>query len=197
MKKVSLLVLAMLFIATPQAQAAEYSYWGYWHGDAGKWSMSNEGATYVPADGTVEGWRFVKTAGDEMPAEPRVAPDFESLCGSTPEQSGSKRVGIVIDYGTVEGTGSDALETKSDCAVLPVDADGFAVMSAVSEMTSDSGMVSCIDGVPSGTCPQSKAVLTSAPVDEQKSNNFTVVGLVVGLTLLASAFALIRRKRSN
>lgn len=197
MKKFSLLVLSLVFVSAPQAQAAEYSYWGYWHGTDGKWSMSNEGATFVPADGTVEGWRFVKTAGDEMPTEPRVAPDFNSLCGTTPAEAGNKRVGIVIDYGTVEGSGGDSLDTKSLCAVVPTDADGFAVISAVSSITSDSGMLNCVDGVPSGTCPAPEVMTTTAAPTEEEKQNYAPIGAVVALALLASAVALIRRKRSN
>lgn len=195
MKRVLLIALSMTFAITPQATAAEYSYWGYWHGSAGKWSMSNEGATFVPADGTVEGWRFVKTAGDEMPSEPRVAPDFESLCANTPAESGKKRVGIVIDYGTVEGTGSDALEVKSACAVVATDADGFAVLTSASTIVSDKGMVSCVDGIPSGTCPAIEAMTTSAPVEEDKGG-VSPVAAVVGLGLIGSILLLIRRKRS-
>lgn len=197
MKKLVLLIPALLFVYTPVASAAEYSYWGYWHGANSEWTMADTGATFVPADGSVEGWRFVKTAGDEMPAAPQAPADFEALCGDTPAEAGSKRVGIVIDYGTVEGSGSESLETKTECAVVPAEADGFAVLDAVSSSTSDSGMVSCIDGVPSGTCPTATTALTtSAPVEEEKQN-YTAVGAVVLLTLLASAVAVIRRKRSN
>ena len=91
----------MVGVATPSAVATTtYRYWSYWIVDAGtspEWGYASEGAgTRVPADGSVEGWRF-GLAGQVSDIKPSVEPDFESICAGTERQDDTKRVGIVID----------------------------------------------------------------------------------------------------
>ncbi len=121
---VALIAVLMVGVATPSAVATTtYRYWSYWIVDAGtspEWGYAPEGAgTRVPADGSVEGWRF-GLAGQVSDIKPSVDPDFESICAGTERQDGAKRVGVVIDPGTVdespdgEQPGVDAASGVSD-----------------------------------------------------------------------------------
>lgn len=132
------------------AVAAEYQYWSYFHGEGAAWSMAMTGADFVPNDGTIEGWRYVKTVGDETAVEPRVAPSFDALCASVPAESGKKRVALVVDYGTVDA--ADESETLATCVQIDATATGFDVLSAATTIESADGMVTCIQGVPSASC---------------------------------------------
>lgn len=185
--------VTIAFIPT-SAQAAEYEYWSYFHGADGAWSMSMEGATYIPADGTIEGWRYVKTAGDALPENPRVAPDFNSICANTQPEEGKKRVGLVVDFGTVAS--DDERPPVTECALVDEGADGFAVLSAVRIVT-DNGMVSCIEGVPSSTCEAVPALMTTTAVDESEDSSSLPIGpLLLFVALVgAGAFFFMRGKR--
>ncbi|MEV5707157.1 hypothetical protein [Actinoallomurus sp. NPDC052274] len=59
-------------VDTPPASA----YWSYWHAsNGGTWTYSNQGAsTYVPAQGSFEGWSFSTNAGPDTNPPPRVTP---------------------------------------------------------------------------------------------------------------------------
>lgn len=145
--------LFLLVVALPHANAAEYSYWSYWHGKDGKWASSNEGASFIPADGTVEGWRYVKTADTDPAPEPRLAADFAEICANFAPKAGMKRVGIVLDYGTVAGSGGETEQPVSSCVQVSQDADGFAILNFFSSIGVDKGMVCSVDSVPTGGCP--------------------------------------------
>ena len=102
----ALIAVLVVGVATPSAVATTtYRYWSYWIVDAGtspEWGYASEGAgTRVPADGSVEGWRF-GLAGQVSDIKPSVEPDFESICAGTERQDDTKRVGVVIDPGTVD-----------------------------------------------------------------------------------------------
>ena len=92
-------ILASLLGVAPHAQAADsFVYWGYWQQTNGSWVYSQVGAaTANPADGTVEGWRWMIDEGGAKPRPPRLTATFAQLCGSTPAEAGKKRVGLVVD----------------------------------------------------------------------------------------------------
>jgi hypothetical protein len=190
-----LAAIAALLLPASSASAAEYEYWSYFHGQDRTWSMAMEGATFIPADGTVEGWRYVKTSGEEMAPMPRVAPDFEALCSETDSVAGKKRVGLVIDFGTV--TDADQRDTVATCVLVDESADGFEVLSSASTITSTSGMVSCIQGVPSGTCEAVPDVTTQTTQDSATSTSGVSPGplLLFAVMLLSGLAFLIRSRR--
>jgi hypothetical protein len=187
--------IAFMLIPTSAAHAAEYQYWSYFHSQDRTWAMAMEGATFIPADGTVEGWRYVKTAGEEMPALPRVAPDFAALCAETEPAAGKKRVGLVIDFGTVAS--EDERETLATCVQVDENADGFQVLSAASTIASDSGMVSCIQGIPSASCEAVPDVTTQAGAEALTDDSRFSPGplLLFAVMLLAGLAFLIRSRR--
>jgi hypothetical protein len=151
------------------ASAEAFRYWGYyaWSGDA--WAFADAGSNDTnPADGSVEGWRFA-VAGEASARLPRAAGDFDTLCGSTPESDGSKRVGVVIDFGTQDDApeGDTAPAPLGACAVVPEDATGSDVLVAVAEVRlGDGGFVCGIDGYPSQGCGD--PVDSDAPTSEEE-----------------------------
>ncbi|WP_274595061.1 SCO2322 family protein, partial [Streptomyces sp. E5N298] len=96
------LLAAFLLIGTAgQAQAAGYRYWSFWDRDGGKWVYATQGPSLVrPSDGDVQGFRFAVSENSGDAAQPRGTADFASICAKTPAKDGSKRVALVLDFGT-------------------------------------------------------------------------------------------------
>ncbi|MFC5906294.1 hypothetical protein ACFP3V_03545, partial [Streptacidiphilus monticola] len=55
-----LLAVGGVLASAGSASAASYRYWSFWSGAAdGGWAYQQQGPnTYVPPDGSVDGWRF-------------------------------------------------------------------------------------------------------------------------------------------
>src|ERR1700712_3494239 len=97
-------VLAPTALLSAPAHASTYAYWSYWHDTGSGWKYSGCGAYYsqgdcVPATGTIEGWRFTISSEGGAKA-PRYSGGFAQVCGSAVPADGTKRVAIVVDYGT-------------------------------------------------------------------------------------------------
>ncbi len=143
-----------LALTAGPASAEAYRYWGYYHLTDGAWGFAEtgpDGAT--PEDGAVEGYRFaVAGATDSRP--PRALPTFADLCGDTPVEDGSKRVGIVLDFGRdVDAAPDDSTpEPRGECAVVDAAATGDAVLAEVAELRVEGGLVCAIDGFPTTGC---------------------------------------------
>ena len=95
---------AVVLVAAP-AHAAAYRYWTYWQAPSGRsaWTFATQGpGTSVPADGSVEGWRFGVTTAVRATADdaPRHAARLRRRsAASTPAAAGRKRVALVVDPG--------------------------------------------------------------------------------------------------
>jgi hypothetical protein len=161
----TLLTLAGVVIAAP-AQAAAYRYWGYFHVEKGAWAFAQTGpGQTVPADGTVEGWRFA-VADESSIRTPRATPAFDALCAKTAVKAGSKRVGLVIDYGRP----SDAADTatpppaaRATCVTVPVKATGSDVLVAAgAALRQDKALTCAIDGWPAAGCGEPVAPVPAA-----------------------------------
>jgi hypothetical protein len=146
------------------ASATAYRYWSYWHGtSAGGWTFSQVGATYRPAAGSVDGWRFA-VSGAAGSVRPRAASTFSSICGShAPAPSGQKLVGLVVDY----GTSSDAPPGEHPprgidtfCAQVAESGTSAQVLVSYASVRSQSGLVCAVDGYPAHECG---AVVTPSP----------------------------------
>ena len=152
----ALLVFAVGLVVAAPAQAAAYRFWSYWQSPSGTWTFSQAGPSAVlPADGTVEGWRFgITTEGGSADAAPRVEPSFDALCGQTAPVAGSKRVGLVVDFGDAAEApdGETPPAAIATCALVPEDANGYAVLRSVAQVRTESGMVCGIAGYPTGEC---------------------------------------------
>ena len=149
-----LVMLAGVAIAAP-AQAAAYRYWGYFHLEKGAWAFAQSGpAQFVPKDGAVEGWRFA-VADESSVRDPRATPTFDALCAATKVAAGTKRVGLVIDYGrpadSADGTQPPAV--RATCVAVPEKATGSDVLVAAgTTLRLSKGLTCGIDGWPSTGC---------------------------------------------
>jgi len=153
----SVATVVALFVFAPAAHAdSAYRYWSYFTSSDGTWTYALKGpADLVPADGTVDGWRFAVTS-DAMatPPNPTAAPDFATLCKDVPAEAGKKRVGLVIDAGpaAVAPAGETPLNRSVACTVVPVDATGLQVLESLDKVRLDKGLVCGIDGYPATEC---------------------------------------------
>lgn len=215
------LVLAVLLPAAA-ASAAAYRYWGYYELSGTTWQFASKGPDQTtPADGSVEGWRFA--VSDESDARmPRARPSFDDLCGDTRAKSGSKRVGVVVDYGraadTAEGTEPPAPVGR--CAVVASAATGLEVLANVAEVRSEKSLICGVDGFPASGCGDTVKALSSeakaadtpvtlklpakaadkgAPTaksadDDSHTGTYLGIGVAI-LAALAVGFAALRRRR--
>ena len=104
LKKVIPFLLLTLSIGNPIANAASdtgYRYWGYNQAKPGEstWTTAMTGPTVDIADGSVEGWAFTFAGEVINTGAPKVAPDFEKICGSTAAVAGKKRIALVVEFG--------------------------------------------------------------------------------------------------
>jgi hypothetical protein len=208
-------VLALVGLAAP-AQAQSFRYWGYYtaDGSGGDWGFAQVGpAEAIPADGAVEGWRFAVT-GEASNRFPRAVGDFAVLCEGVEAEEGSKRVGVVIDYGTDEDApeGDEVPAARGDCALVPLDATGSDVLAAVAELRiEDGGFICGIDGYPSAGCgdevageapnDDEQAVTLALPDDADSDggsggglSSTLLLGVAAVVGLLAATVLLLRRR---
>lgn len=146
------------------ARADNYRYWGYWQLASGTWAFAQKGpAETVPADGSVEGWRFAVDDGSGT-RTPRVKPTFEQLCSATAAESGKKRVGLVVDPGRdVDGdAGVTPPAPTGTCVSVPTTATGSQVLAAAATSRVEKGLVCAIAGYPAAGCGGVVATLTDA-----------------------------------
>ncbi|MFI7067726.1 SCO2322 family protein [Kribbella sp. NPDC050124] len=165
------LLLAGTVATTAQAEDG-YRFWGYYQWSGGQWAFAQKGADgVVPADGAVEGWRYA--LGGAKPRVPRAAGDFQAICGSTPAESGKKRVALVVDPGTPEDalSGQTPGPATGTCVVTDVQATGAKILAAVAPVRIEKGLTCGIAGYPATGCgDQVKNIqvpATDAPVTLQ------------------------------
>lgn len=148
-------------------------FWGYYQLTDGQWVFATTGPDEAkPADGAVEGWRFA-VATMEAPRYPRAQPTFEQICAQTPAQQGSKRVGVLIDYGRPADSaqGTTPPQARAACAVVPTEATGTDVLAAVAQHRMEGGMLCGLDGYPATGCfeqvgePSAEAAAADEPVE--------------------------------
>ncbi len=150
--------LIAVFGLTAPAEATSYRYWTYWLGGSGSWDFSTRGADRVPADGTVDGWRFAISEEAGSSSTPRVSSSFAAICGDTEPVANSKRVGLVLDYGTAAEAPpgeSPPARVVARCVVVPTAANAYEVLVATTSIRVDGGMVCGITGYPSSGCGES------------------------------------------
>ena len=164
MKFLRTLIAALLVWSaaiTPALADSAYRYWSYWNADTGSWQYAKLGPAMTKAtDGGVDGWRYgVGTTKTSTP--PSIAPDFESICGSTPVGADQVRVAVVIDYGTDAG----APTARSACAVIANGLTRASALAAIAPLRLNQGFVCGIDNFPATGCgePASVPTRSSAP----------------------------------
>lgn len=160
-------------LGAPTAHAEGMTrYWSYWNSSDGVWSYATQGAgTTIPPDGGVEGWTFVVTEGlSDEAGPPQVIPEdaWRQACGDAQPTVNEKAVAVVLDFGTADiaPAGETPPPPRISCAVVDASANGFQVLSAVTEVRADGGFLCGIAGYPREECApiiESLETRTSAP----------------------------------
>jgi hypothetical protein len=163
MKKVTLIaaLLAALtsqsFIAPAQAADKGWRYWGYYQAapKTTVWKAAMTGPTVDIADGSVEGWIFTFSSNDIPSTPPMVKPSFASICGKTKAQSGLKRIGLVIDFGSqvYAPKGEKIKKTIVRCVLTAKESQGIDVLAQeINVRSADSGLICGFNGYPAKEC---------------------------------------------
>ncbi|MDF9812896.1 SCO2322 family protein [Streptomyces sp. SPB162] len=150
---------ALLAVCALPAQAASYRYWSFWQRSGDAWTYAQTGPALArPADGTVEGWRFAASAEAQDASKPRDVPgatSFGAICAGTPPKGNTKRVALVLDFGTAADAGGGAPPApRTACAQVPSDATGADALAAVAKPLryNSAGMVCAVAGYPKTGC---------------------------------------------
>lgn len=181
--------LLVLGLAAP-AHAAGYRYWSYWLRSGATWTYAQTGpAMHVPADGSVEGWRFAVSKDAAAKAvQPRGAADFAAICADTPPVDGRKRVALVID----PGTGADAPDRgttppppRTACAQVPTSASSADALAAVAKPLryNSAGVLCAITGYPAAGCGDE---VTSTSASPTSTHSGPSLGLLAGAAAVAA-----------
>lgn len=222
----SALIALPLFGSFASANAAEtpspsatagttYVYWSYWDGQPDNtWKAATVGAgSQTPADGSVIGWRWGAGQSGDINQPPRAAANFADICASTPAQTGKKRVGVVIDFGTPEvaPNGQQPPTNVSQCVLAAPVENGLQVTaSAAAERSTPEGMVCGLNGYPSTGCggpvaassaaAESNPAASSSTASTQTSSSSTswvpfAVGIIVLIILVVGGILIAKRRK--
>ncbi|WP_170843139.1 SCO2322 family protein [Streptomyces oceani] len=157
MALVGALLGGLLTLGAAPAQAGEYRYWAFWERDGDSWSYARQGPAMVqPEDGSVLGFRFTVGADAGEAGKPRGDADFAEICADEPEESGSARVALVIDFGTAKDAASDGKPPEPRRVCARVD-DGGTASDALAASTdslrySSAGLLCSIERYPRSGC---------------------------------------------
>jgi len=138
--KIGLAIILLSTFITPPAQAAEkgWRYWGYFQTAPGKtaWTAAMTGPTVDIADGSVEGWSFVFSSDDIPSVEPRVKPDFKKICAGVKADKDTKRIAVVIDFGSAAYApkGEKVRKTVTTCLRTAKASQGIDVLGQVAKI---------------------------------------------------------------
>ncbi|MFF0381388.1 SCO2322 family protein [Streptomyces sp. NPDC004286] len=199
----SLLVLA----AAAQAQAAGYRYWSFWDRSGDRWTYATQGpAMERPDDGDVRGFRFAVSADSSDADQPRGTADFGSICAKTPAKAGTKRVALVLDFGTPADapSGETPPAERTVCARVAPDATtADALAETAKPLRYDTNALLCaIAGYPARGCGEQVAAddkgekkSAQAPDDDGPSLGLPL-GIGVVVVLGGAAFWQARRRRN-
>ncbi|MET8767304.1 SCO2322 family protein [Streptomyces sp. NPDC004658] len=152
------LVAALLLLASAGPSGATgYRYWSFWERTGGHWTYATQGPAFVrPDDGTVQGFRFAVSADSADASRPRGTADFDTICAGTPATSGTKRVGLVLDFGTRSDapSGETPPARRTACVRVRPDATAADALAAVAKpLRYDTNALLCaIAGYPRQGC---------------------------------------------
>ncbi len=153
-----ILAFSSLFFA-PSANAAEkgWRYWGYYQASPGAkaWTAAMTGPTVDIKDGSVEGWSFVFSADDIPSIAPSVKPDFQAICGKTKADKDTKRIALVIDFGSkaFAPKGEKIQKAFTTCVRTAKASQGIDVLGQVAKIRADkSGLICGLNGYPAKEC---------------------------------------------
>ncbi|WP_414170806.1 SCO2322 family protein [Streptoverticillium reticulum] len=191
----ALLAAGMLAVlgAAP-AQAAGYRYWSFWQAAGGgkDWTYATQGpATARPGDGETIGFRFAVSEDSAQAAKPRGAADFAAVCDATPAKDGSKRVAVVLDFGTAADAPAGAAPpaARTACAQVGTDASAGEALAAVAKPLryNSSALLCAIAGYPESGCGEQVGggSRPAAGPEKKKDDGGPSAGLVAGIAAVA------------
>ncbi|MEU6504893.1 SCO2322 family protein [Streptomyces sp. NPDC046942] len=200
--------LAVLVGTVAPAHAAGYRYWSFWERTDGHWTYATQGPSIVrPDDGTVQGFRFAVSADSADASRPRGTADFATICASTPAKAGTKRVALVLDFGTPADapSGETPPAGRTACARVPADATTADALAAVAPpLRYDTNALLCaIAGYPEKGCGEQVASDQKPSTGKARnggSDSGPSLGLPIGagvVALLAGAALWQARRRRN
>nr|WP_203612950.1 SCO2322 family protein [Streptomyces rochei] len=181
-----------------QAQAAGYRYWSFWDRDGGTWVYATQGPSLArPSDGDVQGFRFAVSADSQDAARPRGTADFASICAKTPAKEGTKRVALVLDFGTASDapSGETPPAARTACAQVSPDATTADALAAVADPLryDNSALLCAIAGYPKAGCGEQVAEQdpTATPTQrpaagDANDDDGPSVGLYAGIAVVAA-----------
>lgn len=157
---IALLALAFVqLIPISPASAADkgWRYWGYYQAAPGatKWTAAMTGPTVDIKDGAVEGWSFVFSSDDIPSTPPSVRPNFAAICGKTKADKDTKRIGLVIDFGSkaYAPKGEKVRKPITTCVRTAKTSQGIDVLGMVTKVRADkSGLICGLNGYPAKEC---------------------------------------------
>jgi hypothetical protein len=157
--KIVLALILFSSLLTAPAQAAEkgWRYWGYFQTAPGKtaWTAAMTGPTVDIADGSVEGWSFLFSSDDIPSVAPRVKPDFKKICAGVKADNDTKRIAVVIDFGSSSYSpkGEKVKKTITTCVRTAMASQGIDVLGQVTKIrAAGSGLICGLAGYPAKEC---------------------------------------------
>ncbi|MFI9200601.1 SCO2322 family protein [Streptomyces sp. NPDC053048] len=170
-----LLAGLLAVLAAAPAHAEGYRYWSFWqHGaKAADWAYATQGpGSLRPGDGEVIGFRFAVSKDSADAAKPRGAADFAAVCDGTPAEDGTKRVAVVLDFGTAADApgGERPPANRSACARVGKDASAGEALAAVAKpLRYNADALLCgIAGYPKSGCGEKVEGAGGSTADEQQ-----------------------------
>ena len=154
---VLLLITGLTFAPSENAAEKGWRYWGYYQAAPGAktWTAAMTGPTVDVADGAVEGWSFVFSSDDVPSIAPAIKPDFATICGAVKADKDTKRIALVIDYGSkaYAPKGDKIAKSFTTCVRTAKTSQGIDVLGmAVKIRAAKSGLICGINGYPKKEC---------------------------------------------
>lgn len=194
-------LVAVLAGAAP-AHAEGYRYWSFWQrgGDSGGWTYAAQGPSAVrPGDGGMIGFRFAVSEDSRDAARPRGTARFDAVCDAeTPAKGGTKRIAVVLDFGTAQDApdGRTPPKSRTACARVGADATAGEALAAVAKPLryNSSALLCAIAGYPKSGCGESVAPHQDSG-DEDGGPSAGLIGGAAAVAVLATAAAWQTRRR--
>ncbi|MBL1100212.1 SCO2322 family protein [Streptomyces coffeae] len=209
-------VLAGLLVAAVGAAPAQagsgYRYWSFWEreADARSWTYATQGPSVArPGDGETIGFRFAVSEDSRNAVQPRGAADFDTVCADTPAKDGSKRIAVIIDFGTAADAprgDTPPKKARTHCARVDERATAGEALAAVAKPLryNSAALLCAIAGYPSSGCGEKIGTRgtdtgTGGGGDDKSGDGGPSAGLIGGaaavVVLGAAAVWQARRRR--
>lgn len=207
------LVLCAVLGAAPAQAVDGYRYWSFWQrgGDRGGWTYAVQGPSSArPGDGDTIGFRFAVSEDSDDATRPRGTADFAAVCAGTPAKGGTKRVAVVLDFGTAADAPDHRTPPapRTECARVGEDATAGEALAAVAKPLryNSAALLCAIAGYPESGCGEKVSSSVDAHAvpkgdgDTADGDSGPSAGLIGGLAAVvllgAAAVWQARRRRA-